>query len=112
MNIVEKLPLPASGLILALFSLGNLLQDIHPSLRYLWGAVGAVFLILILLLFILYLHKKLSNYRNMDTKTVSKNDIYVNKRIENVSEEINVGVENPKVEPINMDELVKLNKSK
>lgn len=54
MNIVEKLPLPASGLILALFSLGNLLQDIHPSLRYLCGAVGAVFLILILLKVIFY----------------------------------------------------------
>ena len=54
MNIVEKLPLPASGLILALFSLGNLVQDIHPYLRYLFGGIGGIFLILILLKAILY----------------------------------------------------------
>ena len=54
MNIVEKLPLPASGLILALFSLGNLVQDIHPYLRYLFGGIGGIFLILILLKVILY----------------------------------------------------------
>ena len=54
MNIVKKLPLPASGLILALFSLGNLVQDIHPYLRYLFGGIGGIFLILILLKVILY----------------------------------------------------------
>ena len=54
MNIVEKLPLPASGLILALFSLGNLVQDIHPYLRYLFGGIGGIFLILIVLKVILY----------------------------------------------------------
>ena len=54
MNIVEKLPLPASGLILALFSLGNLVQDIHPYLRYPFGGIGGIFLILILLKAILY----------------------------------------------------------
>ncbi|PWB87387.1 TDT family transporter [Methanobrevibacter thaueri] len=54
MNIVKKLPLPASGLILALFSLGNLVQDIHPYLRYLFGGIGGIFLILILLKVIFY----------------------------------------------------------
>lgn len=54
MNIVKKLPLPASGLILALFSLGNLVQDIHPYLRYLFGGIGGIFLILIVLKVILY----------------------------------------------------------
>lgn len=54
MNIVKKLPLPASGLILALFSLGNLVQDVHPYLRYLFGGIGSIFLILILLKVILY----------------------------------------------------------
>ncbi|MBR6927521.1 MAG: hypothetical protein IKH62_00645, partial [Methanobrevibacter sp.] len=54
MNIVKKLPLPVSGLILALFSLGNLVQDVHPYLRYLFGGIGGIFLILILLKVILY----------------------------------------------------------
>ena len=54
MNIIKQLPLPISGLILATLSLGNLLQDIHPSIRYLFGTIGVVFIILILLKVILY----------------------------------------------------------
>lgn len=64
MNIVEKLPLPASGLILALFSLGNLLQDIHPALRYSCGAIGAVVLILILLKVIFYPDSVRNDFEN------------------------------------------------
>lgn len=54
MNIIEKLPIPISGLILALLSLGNLLQDIHPSLKLIFGPIGVIFLILIILKVILY----------------------------------------------------------
>ena len=54
MNIIKKLPIPVSGLILASLSLGNLLQNIHPSLRFLFGAIGIIFLILILLKVVLY----------------------------------------------------------
>ena len=54
MNVIEKLPLPVSGLVLALFSLGNLVQDVHPYLRYLFGCIGGIFLVLILLKLILY----------------------------------------------------------
>lgn len=54
MNIIQKLPIPVSGLILALFSLGNLLQDIHPYLRYVFGFIGAVFLVLMVLKVFLY----------------------------------------------------------
>ena len=54
MNIIEKLPIPISGLILALLSLGNLLQDIHPSLKLIFGSIGVIFLILIILKVILY----------------------------------------------------------
>ena len=54
MNIIKKLPIPVSGLILASLSLGNLLQDIHPSLRFIFGAIGIIFLILILLKVVLY----------------------------------------------------------
>lgn len=54
MNIIKNIPIPISGLILALLSLGNLLQDIHPYLRYLFGSLGVIFLILIILKVILY----------------------------------------------------------
>lgn len=54
MNLIKKLPIPVSGLILASLSLGNLLQDIHPSLRFIFGAIGIIFLILILLKVVLY----------------------------------------------------------
>ncbi|WP_296874966.1 TDT family transporter [uncultured Methanobrevibacter sp.] len=54
MNIIKKLPIPVSGLILASLSLGNLLQNIHPSLRFLFGAIGIIFLILILLKVVFY----------------------------------------------------------
>ncbi len=54
MNIIRQLPLPVSGLILALLSLGNLLQDIHPYIRYLFGTIGCIFLILIVLKAALY----------------------------------------------------------
>jgi exfoliative toxin A/B len=49
MNLIKNIPLPISGLVLALLSLGNLLQDLHPYLRYLFGAIGLIFLILIIL---------------------------------------------------------------
>lgn len=49
MNLIKNIPLPISGLVLALLSLGNLLQDIHPYLRYLFGTIGSIFLILIIL---------------------------------------------------------------
>ena len=54
MNIIEKLPIPVSGLILALLSLGNLVQDVHPYLRYLFGGIGAIFLVLMILKVFLY----------------------------------------------------------
>lgn len=54
MNIIKILPVPVSGLILALLSLGNLLQDIHPNIRYLFGTIGAIFMVLMILKVILY----------------------------------------------------------
>ncbi len=54
MRIIEKLPIPISGLILALFSTGNLIQPAFPSLKYIFGAVGGLFLILLILKVILY----------------------------------------------------------
>ena len=64
MNIIEKIPIPVSGLILSLFSLGNLLQDIHPHLRYLFGAIGAIFLILMILKVIFYPNSIKNDFKN------------------------------------------------
>ncbi|WP_407412949.1 TDT family transporter [Methanobrevibacter sp.] len=64
MNIIKNIPLPISGLILALLSLGNLLQDIHPALRYLFGTLGVIFLILIILKVILYPDEIKNDFQN------------------------------------------------
>ena len=64
MNIIEKIPIPVSGLILSLFSLGNLLQDIHPHLRYLFGSIGAIFLILMILKVIFYPDSIKNDFKN------------------------------------------------
>ena len=48
------MPIPISGLILSLFSLGNLVQDIHPYLKYLFGCIGTVFLVLMILKVMFY----------------------------------------------------------
>ena len=54
MNIIKKLPIPISGVMLACLSLGNLLQDIHPVLKIIFGLIGTTILILLLLKIILY----------------------------------------------------------
>ncbi len=64
MEIIRKLPIPISGLILALLSLGNLLQDIHPVLRYLFGTIGAVFMILMILKVVLYPQSIRDDFKN------------------------------------------------
>lgn len=54
MNLIKNIPIPISGLILALLSLGNLLEGINPYLKYFFGLTGIIFLILIILKVILY----------------------------------------------------------
>ncbi len=54
MSIIKNLPVPISGLILALLSLGNLLQDIHPHVRYFFGFIAIIIMILLILKVILY----------------------------------------------------------
>ncbi|SDA37077.1 TDT family transporter [Methanobrevibacter millerae] len=51
MNIIEKLPVPISGLILAILSLGNLLQG-YP--RLICGVVGVILMAMLLLRVIIY----------------------------------------------------------
>lgn len=64
MSIIERIPIPISGLILSLFSLGNLVQDIHPYLRYIFGCIGAVFLVLMVLKVILYPKSIRNDFKN------------------------------------------------
>ncbi|AMD17059.1 hypothetical protein TL18_02885 [Methanobrevibacter sp. YE315] len=64
MNLIRKLPIPIAGLILALLSLGNLLQDIHPYLRYLFGTIGVLLIILIILKVILYPQDIKEDFKN------------------------------------------------
>ena len=52
--MIKKIPIPICGLILALFSLGNLLNNTHPILRTICGIAGGIFLVLILTKLVLY----------------------------------------------------------
>lgn len=53
-NVIKRLPIPISGLILAILSLGNLLQVYNSSLRLICGIVGCILIIMLLLRLILY----------------------------------------------------------
>ncbi|WP_406534861.1 TDT family transporter [Methanobrevibacter sp.] len=64
MNLIKQLPLPACGLILATLSLGNLLQDIHPYARYLFGTIGTILMILIILKVISYPKDIKNDFKN------------------------------------------------
>ena len=64
MNIIKNIPIPIAGLILALLSLGNLLQDIHPHVRYLFGAIGVVLIILVVLKVIQYPSDIKNDFKN------------------------------------------------
>ena len=62
--MIEKIPLPICGVILALFSLGNLLNDTHPLLKAICAALGMIFLILIISKLILYSEKIKADFQN------------------------------------------------
>lgn len=64
MNLIKKMPIPVSGVILASLSLGNLLQDIHPSLKLIFGMVGIIFLILIVSKVVLYPKSVKDDFKN------------------------------------------------
>lgn len=51
MNFIRKLPIPVSGLILAILSLGNLLQG-YP--RIVCGVIGVILIFLLVLRLIFY----------------------------------------------------------
>lgn len=62
--MIEKIPLPICGVILALFSLGNLLNDTHPLLKVICATLGMIFLILIISKLILYPEKIKADFQN------------------------------------------------
>ena len=62
--MIEKIPIPICGLILAFLSLGNLLNDTHPLLNVICGIIGIVLLILILSKLVLYPKKIKEDFKN------------------------------------------------
>lgn len=62
--MIEKIPIPICGLILAFLSLGNLLNDTHPLLKVGCGIIGIALLILILSKLVLYPKKIKEDFKN------------------------------------------------
>ena len=63
-HMIEKIPVPVCGLILAFLSLGNLLGEHHPYLKIICAAIGITLLILILTKLILYPSKIREAFKN------------------------------------------------
>ena len=53
-NIIKKLPIPVCGLLLAILSLGNLLQVYSPYMRPVCGFIAVIIILSLLLKLILY----------------------------------------------------------
>lgn len=53
-NFIEKLPIPISGLILAILSLGNILQMYNPIFKVFCGVIGCALILMIVLKLIFY----------------------------------------------------------
>ena len=49
MNIIKKIPVPVSGLILAILSLGNLLAVYNSNIRLICGIIGILLILLLVL---------------------------------------------------------------
>ena len=64
MSLIKNIPIPICGLILALLSLGNLTQDINPHLKYIFGIIGVIFLILIIFKLIFYWKNVKEDFKN------------------------------------------------
>ena len=53
-NFIKKLPIPISGLILAILSLGNLLQQYNSIFKLLCGIIGCILILMLVLKLIFY----------------------------------------------------------
>ena len=72
------------------------------------AVIISVIIITILILVLIYLYNNLVKVKNLNSTMVPRNDIYINNTKNNIVEET-MEVHNPVVEPINLDELDKLN---
>lgn len=63
-ELLKKIPLPMSGLILSLFALGNLLQSYSENLRYAIGIVAGILLLLLIAKFIVFPDALKENMKN------------------------------------------------
>ena len=64
MNFIEKIPIPISGLILALISLGTILEGVNPIFKYLFGSIGIILLILLIIKAMKYPQKIKNDFKN------------------------------------------------
>lgn len=71
MNITKRLPITVAGLILALLSLGNLLHDINPRIKYFLGMISAILIILLVVKAITYPKDIKDDFKNPVTASSS-----------------------------------------
>ncbi|MDO5861005.1 TDT family transporter, partial [Methanobrevibacter sp.] len=62
--MIEKIPIPICGIILALLSLGNLLNDTHPYLKGICALIAIFLLVLILLKLVFYPSEIKKDFKN------------------------------------------------
>lgn len=63
-NIIKKIPVPIAGLILALATMGNLLEDIHINIKYAYGITALVLSVLLLLRIVFYKKSVIEDLKN------------------------------------------------
>lgn len=70
-NFVKKIPIPLSGVMLGCAALGNLLQSYSEGIRYAFGIIAFVLLLLLLLKVVLYPQLVKKDLGNLVTLSVS-----------------------------------------
>ena len=63
-NVIKKVPVPLSGVMLGLAALGNLLQSYSEGVRYFCGILAGLLLILLILKLILFPHMIKEDMKN------------------------------------------------
>lgn len=53
-RIIKNMPLPIAGLILSMAVMGNILEDIHVNIRYVYGVTAAVLMLVLILKILFY----------------------------------------------------------
>lgn len=63
-KIIKKIPIPIAGLILALATTGNLLEDIHINIKYAYGITALILSVLLLLKILFYSKSVIEDLKN------------------------------------------------